>query len=126
MDMHSGGSQKLKWSNIIIEAESQRQACAVFYAKFNRSPYRVICTCCGEDYSISERDSIEEYASPGWLDSEAEYFKQHAKTKDGRDYVMRERERCKSMVANAKIILADEIADEERQGDIPSEGYVWI
>ena len=58
-DMHSGGGQKLDWDKIYIEAPED-EARAVFYNRFERNPSRVTCTCCGDDYSISEDDSIEQ------------------------------------------------------------------
>lgn len=58
-DMHSGGSQKLQWGHIYIEAPEQ-EARVIFYNRFGRNPERVTCTCCGEDYSISEYASLEQ------------------------------------------------------------------
>jgi hypothetical protein len=53
-DMHSGGGQKEeKWSMIYIEAPID-EAKVIFYNRFGHNPERVTCTCCGEDYSISE------------------------------------------------------------------------
>jgi hypothetical protein len=59
MDMHSGGGLKEKYSHIFIEAP-EGEAILVFYNRFGHSPYRVSCSCCGEDYSISEYDSLAE------------------------------------------------------------------
>ena len=56
-DMHSGGSQKLEWPHIFIEAPEQ-EAKAVFYNRFGRSPDRVTCTCCGGDYTTMEFDDL--------------------------------------------------------------------
>ena len=56
-DMHSGGDQKLDWPFIFIEAPLQ-EAKAVFYHRFGRNPDRITCTCCGEDYSISESEDL--------------------------------------------------------------------
>lgn len=58
-DMHSGGGQKLDWAHIFIEAP-EAEAKVIFYKRFGRNPERVTCTCCGEDYSISESSTIEE------------------------------------------------------------------
>lgn len=58
-DMHSGGGQKLDWSQIFIEAPED-EARRVFYARFGRNPNNVTCGCCGADYSVSESDSLEE------------------------------------------------------------------
>jgi len=59
MDMHSGGGQKEEWPFIIIEAPED-EARVIFYNRFGHNPERVTCTCCGEDYSISEEDSLEQ------------------------------------------------------------------
>jgi len=56
-DMHSGGSQKLDWAHIFIEAPEE-EAKVIFYNRFGRNPERVTCTCCGRDYSISEESSL--------------------------------------------------------------------
>lgn len=59
MDMHSGGSCKLDpYEYIYIEA-NQENAEAIFERQFHRDPNNITCDCCGEDYSISEYDSIE-------------------------------------------------------------------
>lgn len=58
-DIHSGGGAKEKWGIIYIEAPEQ-EAKVVFYNRFGHNPDRVTCTCCGNDYSISEYGSLEE------------------------------------------------------------------
>ena len=59
MDMNSGGGNKEQWSYIFIEAP-EKQAKIIFYNRFGHNPERVSCTCCGDDYSISESESIEQ------------------------------------------------------------------
>ncbi len=59
MDMNSGGGQKLDWDYIYIEADEE-EARSIFYAKFERNPNRVTCTCCGPDYSITTNDSLDQ------------------------------------------------------------------
>ncbi len=59
MDMHSGGNQKLDWAYIYIEAP-EAAAREIFEGKFGRNPYNVTCDCCGEDYSISEDETLEQ------------------------------------------------------------------
>jgi hypothetical protein len=57
-DMHSGGPAKVRGAeNIYIEAR-QRVAIEVFERVFSRDPNNVTCYCCGEDYSISEHDTL--------------------------------------------------------------------
>lgn len=59
MDMHSGGGCKEDFAYCYIEAP-RRQAEAIFYAMFGHNPYRVTCSCCGSDYSVSESETLEE------------------------------------------------------------------
>jgi hypothetical protein len=56
--MNSGGGCKEDWSLIYIEAP-EAEAVRFFYNRFGHSPHRVTCTCCGEDYSVSEGESLE-------------------------------------------------------------------
>ena len=54
MDMHSGGKCKEEpFEHIYIEAP-QEEAELIFFNRYGHNPNRVSCTCCGEDYNISE------------------------------------------------------------------------
>ena len=58
-DMHSGGRTKVDpYDKIYIEAPL-KEAMAVFYSKFGRDPLHITCSCCGEDYSVDEYQSLE-------------------------------------------------------------------
>lgn len=57
-DMHSGGGQKLDWSHIYVDLP-EKEAKRYFEDKFGRDPELVTCECCGEDYSISESETLE-------------------------------------------------------------------
>jgi hypothetical protein len=138
MDMHSGGGQKLDWDKILIEAPED-EARAVFYNRFGRNPDRVTCTCCGEDYSVSESETLED----------ATAYDRHCRwDKDGETYVEEQdpkhvsiRSRCNTppqdpwglymtldtylAKESVLVIRANEIKDDERTADIPDEGYVW-
>ena len=60
MDMHSGGGAKeAPYEYIYIEAP-ESEAKTIFYNRFGHNPERVSCACCGEDYSISEEESLEQ------------------------------------------------------------------
>lgn len=60
MDMHSGGRLKQKpYQHIFIELP-ERDATAVFYHRFGHNPNDVACSCCGENYSITEYESLAE------------------------------------------------------------------
>lgn len=58
-DMSSGGRQKLQWSIVYVNLP-ETEAIQWFENKFGRNPYNVTCTCCGEDYSISSAETLEE------------------------------------------------------------------
>lgn len=58
-DMHSGGGQKAPWQHIYIEAP-EAEAKVIFYNRFGHNPERVTCTCCGNDYSVSEAETLAE------------------------------------------------------------------
>jgi hypothetical protein len=58
-DMHSGGNQKLAWSMVLVNLPKD-EAIEWFENRFNRNPENVTCNCCGEDYSISSAETLEE------------------------------------------------------------------
>jgi hypothetical protein len=135
--MSSGGSRKEKWDKIYIEAPMS-EASSIFYSRFGHAPSRVTCTCCGEDYSVSESDTLEEasayhrncpyYRSPD--KKEGGYFEQSEEIPAGwtasprfGEYIPLEKYIWQDSV---KIIRADEIKDEERNVSVPLEGYVWM
>ena len=94
MDMHSGGSQKESVGYIYIEAP-QSEAVVIFFNKFGHSPFRVTCTCCGEDYSMTEYSTVENA------------------------YMAEEK------VNDRLVIHAADIKPEWRVGEVPMQGYVW-
>lgn len=57
-DMHSGGRPKTAYAQIYIEAP-EKQARALFEEIFDEDAYAVACTCCGENFSVIEGDSLE-------------------------------------------------------------------
>jgi ribosomal protein S27E len=57
MDMASGGNIKEKYEFIYIEAPEE-EAKIIFYNRFDHSPTRVSCTCCGEDYWIKSGEEL--------------------------------------------------------------------
>lgn len=124
-DMHSGGGTKEKpYEKIYIEAP-EKEAKIIFYNRFGHSPERVTCTCCGEDYSISEAKTLAEasgyhrgcaYEGDGYVEKPS---------KDGwaRKYVtLKEYKKQKDVL----VIPASQIKPEERVGEVPSQGYVWV
>lgn len=147
MDMHSGGGTKEEpFEYIYIEAP-QKEAEVVFYNRFGHNPNRVSCTCCGEDYSISESDSIEQatayergcdyaYFRPdgtectkeeGWkigkglVDGYSSRYverpNQYGRYQTLEDYIKRK---------DILFIREQDIKPEERKGTVPYQGYVWV
>lgn len=126
MDMHSGGGKKLKHEHIFIEAP-QDVAEIVFYNKFGRNPYRVTCTCCGEDYSVNEYKDLAQataYERHCAYDSK---LKQWVEKKDTTSYA-RDHIPLEDYIASgeALFIYESEIQPHERVGELPRQGYVWM
>lgn len=119
-DMHSGGGTKeAPYEHIYIEA-NEKDARIIFYNRFRHSPDRVSCTCCGEDYAVSESDSIED----------ASGYQRSCKYAGGRYVDSPRNDQFIPMKEYAKqpdvlIIRASDIKDDERIGEVPREGYVW-
>lgn len=121
-DMHSGGEQKLEWAHIFIEAP-QDQAERVFYHRFNRNPNRITCTCCGEDYAISESETLEDitgyHRGCMWDEATNRYLEQ-PDTRSRSPYIP-----LNVFLKEIKVIRAGDIEPAETIGDLPEEGYVW-
>ena len=131
MDMHSGGSRKLKWAYIYIEAP-EAGAKVIFYNMFNRSPDRVTCTCCGPDYSIDSAKSLAQVTG----------FDRNCDNK-GEKYIEKPRQmytlpgarkayytliplRKYIMQKEVLVIYKSAIKAKDRIGSVPDEGYHWI
>lgn len=120
MDMHSGGNLKEKQAYIYIEAP-EKEARVIFYNRFGHSPDRVTCTCCGEDYSLSEYSSLKQATGydRGCEYGDEEYLE---KAREHRIYVPLE-EYLKQ--TDVLVIYDKDIQNHERKGDVPKQGYVW-
>jgi hypothetical protein len=59
MDMHSGGGCKEEPYEYIYIQAPEEEARVIFYNRFGHDPDRVSCTCCGQDYSVTEYDSLD-------------------------------------------------------------------
>ncbi len=123
MDMASGGGSKEPYQYIYIEAPAA-EARVIFYKRFGHNPERVTCTCCGEDYSITESPDLAQatgfergcdYADGGYVDRPATKFafKTFCSLED---YMKRE---------DVLFIPASHIKPDERRGEVPEQGYVW-
>jgi hypothetical protein len=135
-DMHSGGGLKEAYSQIIIEAPME-EAKVIFYKRFGHNPERVSCTCCGDDYSISASRSL----------GEATAYHRDCETVDARSgknplvndkwWWIEEGDRRHSdnvkyltvdeyiALPDVLVIWAKDIKPDEREGEIPEQGYVW-
>lgn len=122
-DMHSGGGQKEKWGHIYIEAP-EKEAVVIFYNRFGHNPNRVSCTCCGDDYSIDSGKSLEQLTG---YDRGCKFRKrkwvEEQDTRFGKPYQTLEEY---SKNNNVLIIPEDEILKEERYGEVPEQGYIWV
>lgn len=145
-DMHSGGGTKEgDYNEIYIEAPEE-EAKVIFYNRFGHNPERVSCTCCGDDYSISESESLEQasaylrncayvYRRPdGSICEQAEawaigkgllpkYKAAYEETSGnlGKHISLKEYVKQKTVL----VIRAKDIKASERKGEVPEQGYVW-
>lgn len=127
MDMHSGGGLKEgPYQHIYIQAPKE-EAKIIFYNRFKHNPERVTCTCCGADYSISEYETLEQ----------ATGFERHCDYEKGVGYVERPDNsyglgRPVTPLSDylkgkdVLVIYEADIKPEERTGEIPEQGYVWV
>lgn len=126
MDMHSGGGAKEQWVRIYIEAPEDESK-VIFYNRFGHNPERVTCTCCGEDYSISESETLESATGYDrgcqWDKTLNDYIDKPSDERTWQKYVTLEKYKTRPDIL---IISASEIKPEERTGNIPQQGYVWM
>ena len=127
MDMHSGGGQKEEeWAFIYIEAP-QKEAEIIFYNRFGHNPNRVTCTCCGEDYSISEEEELAQITAYDrgcdYIEEDKKYIEKQRKESWAKDHITLEQYVNSPGVL---IIRTEEIKPEERIGELPEQGYVWV
>ncbi len=138
-DMHSGGSQKLDWHYIYIEAPREK-AEIIFQNRFGRNPNRVTCTCCGEDYVIDESDGLAEatafHRNCEWDEKKGKYIEKQERRK------MEIRKQCNAPKNDSwglyqtikkfekrddvLIIRKKDIKPEEKEGGLKCEGYHWM
>lgn len=119
MDMHSGGGTKQKpYECIYIEAP-QAEACVIFYNRFGHSPGRVSCTCCGDDYSVGDGETLERLTAYDrgckWSDRAKDYDLESADLTLA-EYIAQ---------PDVLVVTASEIEPDQRRGEVPVQGYVW-
>lgn len=129
-DMNSGGGQKEKFKMCFIEAP-EAEAKVIFYNRFGHNPERVTCTCCGEDYSISDAETLAIATAyhRGCISSLDEngvwhYIEEgNPEEQSWRPYITLE-DYCNQ--PDVLVIRADEISADERKGHVPAQGFVWM
>lgn len=126
MDMHSGGGTKEPpYEYIYIEA-SMDVAKVIFYNRFGHNPDRVTCPCCGNDYAIDEKKTLElatAYNRGCQWDSKKKTYIEEPSTDSFRQYITLN-EYIKS--PDVLIIPKKDIKPGEMEGDVPEQGYVWV
>lgn len=146
-DMHSGGGLKEEpYARIYIEAPED-EARVIFYNRFGHSPDRVSCTGCGEDYSLTEADSLEQatafargcrYAyfdgdgkevpeAKAWRIGKGMMLGRYVEDEDKGGFKVRPFETLDDYIKRKDVLVirADEITAAERQGTVPKQGFVW-
>lgn len=100
----------------------------MFYCRFGHNPARVTCTCCAEDYSVYEEATLEQatgfHRNCAWDDATGQYIEQQDTRwrSSGRYLPLDEY----LMQPDVLVIRADEIKEDERYGEVPQQGYVWM
>jgi len=116
-DMHSGGGTKEEpYEKIYIEAP-EAEAKVIFYNKFGHNPERFSCTCCGDDYSISESVSLEQasaYHRNCRYDEKAKGYVEEPNNKYGEKKLITIPEYSKQK--DVLVVYAKDIKDSERVG----------
>jgi len=129
-DMHSGGGTKEEpYEKIYIEAPEQ-EARVIFYNRFGHNPDRITCTCCGEDYSVSEEKCLRQisgfhrgcnYEVTGKGKKQKGKYVEKPERKNKEYMTLEKYEKSKEVL----VIRKEEIKPEERKGDLTEEGWVW-
>ena len=127
MDMHSGGGMKEPpYEYIFIEAPED-EAKVIFYNRFGHNPERVTCTCCGDDYSISENKTIKEATAYDrgcrWDKKKKGCVEKADKERTWNKYMTVEQYKKNE---NVLFIYVKDIKPSERDGKVPVQGYVWM
>ncbi len=140
MDMCSGGSLKEEWAYIFIEAP-ETEARVIFYNRFGHNPERVTCTCCGEDYGLSEAATLEKssaydrncvWVSASKEDDGGHYEERGATADDIAKYGLNGHRKAYMTVEQYEaqpdvlVLREADIKASERKGLIPEQGYVWV
>jgi hypothetical protein len=135
--MNSGGGRKEDFSLLFIEAP-EAEAKVIFFNRFGHNPERVTCTCCGDDYSIDEEETLEQASASDRgcrYDAALDRYVEEPdpERRWGGVYIplpefISAGDRINGAFRNEKVafIFAADIKPEERAGNAPQQGYVWL
>jgi hypothetical protein len=150
--MNSGGGRKENFTHCYIEAP-EAEARLIFYNRFGHSPDRVSCTCCGADYSVSSHDDLAQLTgfhrgcrnlktprrSSGLFANDDPTIRRKLYLEDGEapppgyevDTPILASKGYHTLdqylnQPDVLVIRAADIKPEERTGDLPEQGYVWV
>lgn len=126
-DMHSGGEQKERFAHCFIEAPED-EAKIIFYNRFGHNPDRVTCTCCGNDYSITECDTLAEATAYQRNCEYDQILQKYVEFARKSEYVNYDHIPLEKYIQqdDVMVIFKEEILDSERYGDLPQQGYIWM
>jgi hypothetical protein len=136
-DMSSGGREKEVWKHIYVELP-EPEARRWFFNRFGHSADRVTCTCCGEDYSVTESEDLlqatgyerglrfatskkdpDRYLEPGEEVPEGYDLHRDSRALGQTMEIFRTRD-------DVLIVSRSEVDPSELEGDVPQQGYVWV
>lgn len=138
MDMHSGGGQKLDWAKVYIEAPEE-DAAKVFMHRFGRNPNNITCSCCGEDYSFRDSETLEQASAFDrhckFDDKLKKYVEEpdptYVKYGEGFRFIPFQKWLAQESPNDEResftLIYAKDIKLEELKGETPRRGHlVWV
>lgn len=149
-DMHSGGGLKEPPYHFIYIEAPEEEAVKIFYNRFGHNPFRVTCTCCGEDYSVEAQESLAQLTA-FHRNCRAVEQKRDPKTglfqrlPEGVNYYLEAGEKPPKGFSvetqfhlgtyktleeyktqkDVLVITESEIKPKEHTGEVPEQGYVW-
>lgn len=126
-DMHSGGGLKEEpYGHIFIQAP-QEEAISIFFSRFKHSPERVSCTCCGDDYSISEHKTLSQATAfernCTWDKKKKKYIEKSNTDRHYKGTLILLKEYLKKK--EVLVIYSKDINRIEKKTDVPEQGYAW-
>lgn len=124
-DMHSGGGTKEgKFEKIYIEAPED-EAKIIFYNRFGHDPEDIGCSCCGENYSISEYETLARATA---YERKANYENPDEPAKKWNSESLETMIALEDYIKSEWVLLvkAEDIKDSERVGERRRSGWVWV